>query len=385
MRNILKKYGYFLLALTLLVSACRDPFEPPEVAAGESLLVVEGFLKAGKGETLVRLSYSRPFSGEAPLQPVSGAVVSVEDEEGRIYPLRQGSTHISGEYREDDLPLQIGRKYRLQIRTAEGKQYLSDFVEVKQTPAIDSIGWELKDGGLQVYLNTHDLSGDTRYYRWDYEETWEFHAPYRSFYKYHPEDSTVRSRSEDEMIYTCWSGAFSTHINIGSTLRLIEDVVYQQPIVFHPYGAEKMSVLYSILVKQYAMTKEAFDYWETMKKNTEEIGSIFDPLPSNLRGNIYNPDDPSEQVIGYISAGFVQEKRFFIDNNDLPNDWNTFGYCEMKEVPTDSIVFYFKDLAYIPLREWAEGMGARGYYATGRSCADCRLEGVTQKPVFWPR
>ncbi|QEC51616.1 uncharacterized protein DUF4249 [Anseongella ginsenosidimutans] len=385
MRALLRKYGNYLLAMILL-TGCKDPFELPEVTAGKPLLVVEGFLNGGGGETLVRLSYTSPFSGEdqpAP-QPVMDASVSVEDEQGNSYPLYPDFMNSGGNYIAEDLPLLSGRNYRLRIETSEGKQYFSEFTPVKNTPDIDSVGWELKDGGLQVYVNTHDPSNATRYYRWEYEEAWEFHAPYRTMYKYHEEDSTVQFRTEEEMIYTCWDSTFSTTIITGSTTRLSEDVVYRQPLVFAAYGAEKMSVLYSILVKQYAMTREAFEYWETMKKNTEEIGSIFDPLPSNLRGNIYNAADPSEKVIGYISAGSVRERRFFIDNDDLPDNWNEPFFCDMINVPSDSITFYFASEAYIPLAEIYEG-GSVSYTATGRSCVDCTLKGVTKKPDFWPR
>lgn len=401
MKDLLKKYrNYFggarvrhkhanqvMMALAMILSlpACTDPFEAPGVAAGTPLLVVEGFLNAGTGATNVRISYSRPFSEETQSEfvPIGHAAVSVEDEQGNSFTLQP--VFGGGEYMAEDLPLISGRKYRLRITAGEGKEYLSDFVEVKPTPEIDSIGWELKDGGLQIYVNTHDPTNNTRYYRWEYDETWEFHTPYVSLYKYSEERNEMDVRSPEEMVNICWDSGFSTSIITGSTTRLSEDVVYKQPLLFAPWGSQKMSVLYSIRVRQYAMTKEAFEYWETMKKNTEEIGSIFDPLPSNLRGNIHNVADPSEQVIGYISAGSVREKRIYIDNDELPRDWNDPRFCEIIDVRMDSLQYFFTDQVYLAISEWYEGLSLAGYKGTQRSCADCTLSGVTQKPDFWPR
>ena len=104
--------------------------------------------------------------------------------------------------------------------------------------------------------------------------------------------------------------------------KLENDVIYLNPIAFIPGDSEKLMTKYSVMVKQYALTKEAFDFWQTLKKNTESLGSIFDAQPSQLTGNIKNVNNPEEPVLGYISAGTVQQKRIFIAKAELPN-WKT--------------------------------------------------------------
>ena len=71
------------------------------------------------------------------------------------------------------LSLDISQKYSIAITTSNGHKYSSDFVEVKQTPAIDSLYWEYQPNDFNVYVNTHDPNNKTIYYRWDYIETWE--------------------------------------------------------------------------------------------------------------------------------------------------------------------------------------------------------------------
>ncbi|MEO5998783.1 MAG: DUF4249 family protein, partial [Chitinophagaceae bacterium] len=47
-----------------------------------------------------------------------------------------------GVYSADALNFNPVQKYRLRIKTAAGTEYLSDYVELKKTPAIDSVNWK---------------------------------------------------------------------------------------------------------------------------------------------------------------------------------------------------------------------------------------------------
>ena len=106
---------------------------------------------------------------------------------------------------------------------------------------------------------------------------------------------------------------------LGSTAKLSQDIVYL-PIASIPKDHGSLSVLYSIKVKQYAWTKEGYNFLDIMRKNTEIVGSVFDAQPSQLNGNIHCVTDPTEKVIGYFNISPVREKRIFINNSEVP-DW----------------------------------------------------------------
>ncbi|MBD0295433.1 MAG: DUF4249 family protein, partial [Flavisolibacter sp.] len=135
-----------------------------------------------------------------------------------------------------------------------------------------------------------------------------------------------------------------------STTRLSDDVVYLMPLVSIPNRSDKLGVRYSILVKQYALDKQTYEFYQQMKKNTESIGSIFDPQPTVLTTNIHSVSNPDEKVIGYVTVATMQEKRIFIAASELSN----WGYrlvcsCEDITVPNirDSLQYYFAGDNYI--------------------------------------
>ena len=89
---------------------------------------------------------------------------------------------------------------------------MSDYVELKATPPIDSItyGKSPKSDGLTIYMHAHDPANNTRFYQWTYQETWEYTAGYFSSLKI--KDGVVVV--QDENIYQCWNSRPSTEINI---------------------------------------------------------------------------------------------------------------------------------------------------------------------------
>ena len=46
-----------------------------------------------------------------------------------------------GTYTLANMDLSLSKKYRLIIARGNGKEYFTDYIELKQTPAIDSIAW----------------------------------------------------------------------------------------------------------------------------------------------------------------------------------------------------------------------------------------------------
>jgi hypothetical protein len=356
--------------------SCRQRYDPPVISSGNTFLVVEANLNP-QGLTSILLTKSVPLGRGTAIRPEQNAQVTVEGKDNSIRPL---SSIGNGRYNNANLGLTIGADYRLHIKTSDGKEYLSDYVKAKKTPVIDSIGYELESLGLRVQAHTHDVTKQTRYYRWDWDETWEIHSTFPSNLIYDPVIKNIRNRIfPDEDVSVCWKYESSSSIILANSTRLQDDIIYKAPVQFIPNGSEKLAVRYSILLRQYALDKEAYNFYELMRKNTEDIGNIFSPQPSEIRGNIKNVTDGREYVLGYVTASTVEEQRKFIQ---IP--WHFFMSCNITRVPDipDSVKFFFGPGG--PLIPFSYDNPPPYYSGSEPQCVDCtKRSGNLKKPSYW--
>ena len=368
----------FSTILFLLFAACRQTYEPPAISNPPNYLVVEGFIENnGTDSTYFTLSRTVKVDSST-FTPETGARVLVEGSDNTSYPLIDIG---NGRYGAPLYSLNPNTTYRIHIFTNNSKQYASDYVPLISSPPIDSINWVRLDNsahqGIQIYANTHDPQNNTHYYRWSYDECWEFHSPFESHYNYVPGQGVIQLL--DPMDYDCWKYNSSSNILLATSTQLAQDVIYEAPVNFIPLGSQQITVRYSILVKQFALTSQAFAWWQILQKNTEQIGSIFGVQPSANPGNIHCLSDTSEQVLGYVGGGVTRSQRIFITNDQvLPWDYNS-GCVEL----IDTGKFGVDQL-------WDQGF--LPYYiipATGeihyafKTCIDCTLTGTNVRPSFW--
>ena len=311
----------------------------------------------------------------------TGANVIIEDNQNNLYPLAEnGGGNYSANYQLD-----TSHEYRLHITTSDNKNYLSDFTVCKTSPPIQSLYWGFNQGSVWIYINTMDPNNNTHYYRWEYKETWEFHSQYSSVLKYNPKDSSVIPRSIPVVV--CYRSQNSSTILLSSTAKFQQDAVNNRPLVFIPPHDRRISVLYSVIVTHYALDSSGYNYWNAMKNNTEDVGTIFGNQPNQTTGNIHNENDTTEKVIGYIGAGSFQQERIFISNSDMPPGWNEPPNCTDAEFINfkDTLAVYLGGYSYVPIiKDTTRNGTIIGIISASGTCVDCTLTGTPVKPGFWP-
>jgi hypothetical protein len=385
MRNI-----FYFVAFLAIAFGCKQLYEPPAQAQNTRLLVVEGFINGGQGPTTFFLSRTGDLQDHS-ARPEYGAQVKVEGDDGSGFLFVDS---LNGKYYYPQLFLNGNAKYRVHVTTSDGKEYTSDYTPVRHTPPIDSITWQMEDNGVRLYVNTHDPQNVTKYYQWKYDETWEIHSTYYSSLKYLRDASNRITalvyrmspfHTVDTTIHKCWSSLSSTSIILGSSEKLSSDVIYL-PVQFIEPGSEKLSVLYSINVKQYAMSQDAYLFMEKMKKNTEQVGTLFDAQPSQITGNIKCLSDPNEPVIGFVEVTDEQTKRIFVYNSQVPG-WSYSLPCVeyvINNTVEDMNKYGAEYSPTIPKTLTPLGAVQDFYAANMESCVDCTTRGVNRKPSFWP-
>ncbi len=370
---------YILFAGWVVILGCKQSYNPPSINATKNYLVVDGFINAGADSTIFALG--RTSNLDSPASPNSelGATLVVQGSGGYAFQLSELG---NGRYGASGLNLDLTQNYRLSIATTNGSAYLSDYTAVKSSPPMDSISWQLGDSGVYIYANSHDPLGNTRYYRWDYVETWENKSHYDTYYHFDPSSKSIYYGTE--VPHICWSNDNSNNIVIASSAKLTSDIIYRAPLTIIPLNSIKISVEYSILVRQYALTAEEYNYWLTLQSSTEKTGSLFDQQPSQITGNIHCTTNPNELAIGYVGAGSVVESRIFINNYQVAPWFYDDGCQEVLISPDpDSLVLANSNgidtvgVKYI-------GPSIVGYFFSENYCVDCTLDGGTNaKPGFW--
>ena len=374
MKNILQ---ISIVSFLLLFSSCITEFIP-QTNNDKNLLVVEGLMTDKPEVYTIKLSRSMPMGTSILAKPLTGCVVKITDDLGGSFDLTEKT---DGNYTSDPAVFTgiIGRFYTLHINTNSENQnlsYESIPMELKPVPPIDSIyyekvtfqegsGGEPSQQGCQIYLNTHDPSNECKYYRWEYIETWEFHIPY-----------TVPNS-------ICWVSNNSDVINIKNTAQLAENRVSRYPINLVSNLTDRLSQKYSILVNQYSLNEDEHLYWEKLQNISEQVGGLYDMIPSSIPSNVYCVNDPNEIVLGYFSVSAHTSKRIFIRDNfrgllTLYTDKNCIADTIFGMGPIQNLNTFVWVIITHPLPPPSYRVITRT-----KSCYDCTLRGTNIRPDFW--
>lgn len=371
------------LLMIFFLQACKDKYEPALSNPETGYLVLEGYINSGIGATEIKLSRTGKLEDTARIDFENNAVVSVEGDNNSSYPLYPSGP---GRYSTSDLQLDAAHLYRIHIFTQNGREYVSDYSRVVKTPPVAAIPWRREADGIHIGLEAVDPTNSTRYYTWEYSETWEIYSDFVPSLQFTYDQYNMINGVEyinpdstyDWSKQHCWNSENSTKLLTASTVKLSSDLLKQDLLVIENKSL-KLDVRYSILVSMHGCTPAGFDFLQRMLKNTEEMGSVFDAQPSELNSNLHSVTDPAEPVVGFVEIADLSQRRIFLTKADV-GGWDYSLICEQKEVSNNPASLQ-ENFAMIPL-----------YYGQDTkisvqmvvdACADCTILGSTIRPDFW--
>ncbi len=384
-------------SLFLLFNQCVEPFTP-SLDEGDTrmLLVVEGVITDQRGPFSVRLTSSVPVYDKwnvlPDYMPVEGAEVRIIDDSGNLYMLFETK---SGWYETEEKDLEgiPGHTYILTINTTDGKQYESSPELMREVPHIDSVyhhefrrtyydeETSYEENWLNILVDTRAAGDEIAYFKWELTETWEFEMPTYIEVAHGTEDDSPNATMEnvevaDEKIH-CWVSESSDLILIKSTadntLNKITGFILQST---GGPSDDRLNLKYSILVKQYMMSREMYDFFRKIRGSNEETGGIYEKTPTQITGNIQccNGD---EQALGYFMASAVKTKRFFIspDEHEVENGtaYGDCGWTTYQNSRDRQVYFVYGTI----------NNGNTVVKTTIEYCTDCRVRGTHVKPDYW--
>lgn len=377
-----KAIGLFIILLATLLG-CRTPYEPEVPATELRVLVVEGYLDTEGLKSELKLSRTAPLGATSAFIPEVRAKVVLKSAGGQIFPLQE--TGVGTYVFEKNIDEK--QSYMLEIELSSGERYVSEGLQPIVTPVIIDAGFKRDEEGVEVFVSTQG-NANADDFLWTFEETWIYRPRIRTAYIYVPELKNVRDLKDAEQTSLCFKTEPSPGILLETSSRFKDQVVFQKTITEIPTGDERIMERYSVLVSQKGLASKDVPFWEILKKNTEDIGSIFSPLPSLIGGNIKSLDAANNPVIGQVSLGVIRQKRIYINQVEV-SPWNyldpKFNDCVIGEeaILAKDYQTIFGNGAVVPTRPLMVGTTIIGYYPSSRRCTDCSLYASKLKPSFW--
>ena len=323
-----KKIGVFICfsVLLVLVSGCIETFEIETSSSFESALVVEATITDEEKRQEIRLSRSYTLESETPILE-SNAQVRVVDDAQTTYIFQETEPGLYSS--EAPFAARTGVGYRLRITTSDGRQYATDAETVSAAAEITNLYAErtsndFGEDGMAIYVNSQGNENSSKYFRYEYEETFKIIAPF-----YSPSDAVVvRQESpifqyglvERESRQACYGRRISNRIVLANTDAQETNALKKFRVKFIRGDDYAISHRYSMLVKQYSQSLSAYAYYQTLRDFSQAENPFSENQPGFLEGNVFSVNDPEEKVIGFFDVASVSTKRLFFNYKDFYPD-----------------------------------------------------------------
>lgn len=312
--------------LFLILPSCVDELDVTTTREIKNL-VVEGFITTAPGPHEIIISRSAKYGSvfEGFNRRESLATVRIRNSKGEqifLEELDPGSYFTPAGWQAE-----VGETYTLLISTRTGARYNSIPETVLKAPELESLEVRYKEQasasevlfeyGAEVYATFTDPPEEQNFYLWRNNGTYKL----ESF----PENFVVIDFRGNEIPAPkpCCSDCWVTEFEGDPTLRIFKDFNFDgtsntQLVAFIKDDGYKYKEKYYIRVDQMAISKPTYEFLNLINEQLSITGGIFDPPPSEIKGNILNLDEPDVEAIGYFFAADVSSKAVFLNRDLIP-------------------------------------------------------------------
>lgn len=298
-----------ILAVLLGLFSCETEIMDFKTENLSNALVVYGEMSNLAGPYTVRLNYTSAYSPFDPTefqgQPIPGAVVRIVDETGAVTALMEFK---KGMYQSPaSFQGQVGKKYRLEIRTADGLDIASDWQQLSMPIGLKSFTSSYKNAEkvenmhFKLQASLQDSRGSEDYYFVKRQDFMQFlttcPAP-------PPPPAPV------PICYNkCWQA-------IQNTQPILADDFYldgrEIDLALESIPYDDFTEWY-VQLEVYHVDKATYQFWKRQEDQRILDGGIFDKVPAQIIGNLTCLNKPDRQVLGYFMVAGKSKERKLVD------------------------------------------------------------------------
>ena len=339
--------------LCVLLTACVQEVQLP-IRQVERRLVVEGLL-TNEPFPWVRLTYSGRYNSNNPSPPqltVNDALVVIRDEEGhsvRLVPDPFAPSYYG--LRDSTFRGEVGRTYILSITLPDGTRYESRPERLNPVPVLEPLRATLRPGILafgqpdyyDVRIDTQDPATPGNYYRWS-ALGW-----IGRWVQFDPNNPPVNVFGPPCNTCSCWIPNYGPPGDVLSDAlvngnRITQRLVYSLPV--YAVGPQ------FVQVRQFSITRAAYQYWTLFEQQRTRSGSLFDAQPASIEGNVRAVNDTTKRALGFFGASAVSQQRITIAGDTI--NYNRFltRYGKQFIPPTGDCFSNFSNPILVPPSGW---------------------------------
>jgi len=341
----------FLIFLALCLQSCVDP-ESPEFSYIDGLIYIDALASTSPGASYVAIRETTKEFGRNTDRFVEGAsVFFVNSVTSLTVPLDES---LEVYVPPADFAAAVGETWELKVVLADGTEYRSEPETILKPVPIEDlhVGYDPElffsaeykrfVPGHRISVDLQDPPGKSNYYYWRFRsyETrkicricfnsinrggcipWDTGSgpPLLDFYTYYCDRDCWRIRYSDEV------QIFSDHFSDGKAIKAL-------PVANIPlHNRENID----IELQQFTLSAAAYEYLKTLKDIVDNNSGLNAPLPAALVGNLYNPANGEEFVLGRFTAAATSTQSIFINRSSVleePLDVEIMPMVEGSEAP----------------------------------------------------
>lgn len=306
-----------ILAGLLGLFSCETEIVDFKTENLSNAIVVYGEMSNLAGPYTVRLNYTSAYSPFDPTefqgQPIPGANIRVVDGSGLVTAL----TEIrKGMYQTPATFLgQVGNKYRLEIRTADGLEIASDWQQLSIPVKLNSFTSTYKNAekvenmSFKLQASLQDTRGTEDYYFVKRQDFIQFLTTC---------PNPPAPPAPVPICYNkCWQASQNTQPILADD-TFLDGRELDLPLTSIPY--DDFTEWY-VQLEVYHVDKATHQYWKRQEDQRILDGGIFDKVPAQIIGNLTCLNKPDRQVLGYFMVAGKSKERMLVDRyHGIPSE-----------------------------------------------------------------
>jgi hypothetical protein len=317
--------AWWILSTLIFSFSCIDGINLEGVEGGGQLVIQGQVIKSRPSSVRIRISRSADFVIRGLPTAVEGAVVILIDQEGNQLSVPELVPGIYQKEIESDNPqisIDTGENYQISVTTSEGSQYQSFTDRLNPVPIADSVSIKM------IEREELDLDNDivTKQYIQFFAHTpletigvqdkarirWSFESVYRV------DETGVAVPPPGPVSCYVTSG-----INLGKVVTFNGNESNSNRLdgffLTEDEIGTKFGIGYLLRINQHSLSNGAYEYWKKVSQSVSLSGGLFEATPGVIIGNMYNINDPNEEVFGYFYASEEYKLTRFVTPDEAGN------------------------------------------------------------------